>query len=88
MTRLFFNEYFERKEERLVERQDENLFTLEKTDVNNFEFISASEHLEIIKKRDELLEKAKIEMLSWCDRNECDADDIHEWLKQYEEMKR
>ncbi len=35
-----------------------------------------------------LLEKAKIVMLSWCDRNECDADDIHEWFKQYEELKK
>ena len=43
---------------------------------------------EEIQKRDELLEKAKIVMLSWCDRNECDADDVHEWFKQYEEMKK
>lgn len=41
-----------------------------------------------IQKRDELLAQKKIEILAWCDRNQCDSDSIHEWLKQYEELKR
>ena len=85
MSRLFFNEYFERKQERLAERQDENLFTLEKTDVNNFEFISVSEHLEIIKKRDQLIEQ----VYPWIkDPSAIPFVRVRlQWIKQIEELK-
>lgn len=41
---LYFNEYFKRKPMRLNERESEELFTLEETDVNNFEYISLHDH--------------------------------------------
>ncbi len=41
---LYFNEYFKRKPMRLNERESEELFTLEQTDVNNFEYISLHDH--------------------------------------------
>ena len=41
---LYFNEYFRRNPMRLNERESEELFTLEQTDVNNFEYISLHDH--------------------------------------------
>lgn len=41
---LYFNEYFRRKPMRLNERESEVLFTLEQTDVNNFQYISLHDH--------------------------------------------
>ena len=48
--RIFFNEYFKRKQMRLNEHENENLFTIEQTDVNNFEYMSVDDHYEIVEK--------------------------------------
>lgn len=55
---LYFNEYFKRKPMRLNERESEELFTLEETDVNNFEYISLHDHEKEIASLKELIEQA------------------------------
>ena len=54
---LYFNEYFRRKPMRLSERESEELFTLEETDVNNFEYISLHDHEKEIASLKEQLER-------------------------------
>ena len=55
---LYFNEYFKRKPMRLSERESEDLFTLEETDVNNFEYISLHDHEKEIASLKELVVQA------------------------------
>lgn len=54
---LYFNEYFRRNPMRLNERESEELFTLEQTDVNNFEYISLHDHEKEIASLKEQLER-------------------------------
>ena len=63
--RIFFNEYFRRKPMRLAERLDANLFTLDLTGENDFEYMSVSDHLkelEVLKAENELCVKVSIEL--------------------------
>ena len=62
---VYFNEYFRRKPMRLAEHENETLFTLEETDVNNFEYISMEDFKQEISKRDELLRNFIQEHDAW-----------------------
>lgn len=88
--RIFFNEYFERKPSRLNERQDEKLFTLEPTDVNNFEFMTVEEHVKEIKSLKAIIVEARpwVENLSsMIDLKPRTYETLEEWLAKTENIK-
>lgn len=62
---LYFNEYFRRKPMRLNERESEELFTLEQTDVNNFEYISLHDHEKEIASLNDRLAAQVIQVLAY-----------------------
>lgn len=86
---LYFNEYFRRKPMRLNERESEELFTLEQTDVNNFEYISLHDHEKEIASLKELVVQAIL--LVETDKSDYSLKNVwvynkHEWLKKAEEV--
>lgn len=88
--RIFFNEYFERKPSRLNERQDEKLFTLEPTDVNNFEFMTVEEHEKEIKSLKAMIVECRpwIEDLSsMIDLKPRTYETLEQWLTKTENIR-
>jgi len=84
---LYFNEYFKRKPMRLNERESEDLFTLEETDVNNFEYISLHDHEKEIASLKELLERALPKVMDRKYARALDKKDYSEevqWQKDYD----
>lgn len=83
---LYFNEYFRRNPMRLNERESEELFTLEQTDVNNFEYISLHDHeKEIASLKEQLEELTSLlneasDIIGWS----TSGDAVYRWIKNNE----